>query len=248
MSIRDFCFAIGLSLLVSQAVQAQEFVISDHKEQIWFQYFAQAQVSKKWGIWLDAGIRTEDHFTRGVSTILGRVGAIYSVSKSVRVMGGYAFFNQYPAYDVQGVAQPEHRFWQMVQYQTNQGRSQFTHNIRLEERFRQKLLTPEELDDAFRFNYRFRYSFSWQYPLRKPHLTKGDLSVILLDEIMFNFGKQVVYDHLDQNRFMAGLRYYFSRDNNLMVSYLHIFQKTPAPQLVRISNNIRVSYFQTLHL
>lgn len=228
--------------------RGQGFQITDHKEQLWFQYFGQFRINEKWGIWLDGGFRTEDHFTRGVSTVLGRTGLMYSLSRTVRLVGGYAYFVQYPAYDVAGIGQPEHRFWQMAQYQKDHGRSQFTHSVRLEQRFRRKLASAEELADAYRFNYRFRYSFSWQYPLRKQRLEKGDLSIILLDEIMFNFGKQVVYDHLDQNRAMAGLRYYFHRDHNLMVAYLNIYQKLPLPNVVRISNNIRISYFHTLHL
>lgn len=225
---------------------AQSFKITEHKEQIWFQYFNQTWFNKKWGLWVDGGFRTEDQFTRGISTLLGRVGVMYAVSRSVRAVGGYAYFLQYPAYDAVGVAQPEHRFWQMAQYQKESGRSQFSHTWRFEQRFRQKLAAPDQLANEFRFNYRLRYSFSWQHPLRKQHLEKGDLSVVLLDEIMFNFGRQVIYDNLDQNRAMAGFRYYFDKDNNLMVAYLHIFQKLQGPEAVRISNNIRISYFQTL--
>ncbi len=248
VTISVFAFFVLIFLVPGQRLAAQSFKITEHKEQMWFQYFNQTWFSKKWGLWLDGGFRTEDQFTRGVSTLLGRAGAIYAVSKSVRAIGGYAYFLQYPAYDIVGVAQPEHRFWQMLQYQIENGRSQFSHALRFEQRFRQKLAAPDQLANEFRFNYRLRYSFSWQHPLRKQHLEKGDLSVVLLDEIMFNFGRQVIYDNLDQNRAMAGLRYYFNKENNLMVAYLHIFQKLQGPEAVRISNNIRISYFQTLRL
>ena len=227
--------------------RGQKFTIDEHEEQFWFQYFNQTRINDRWSIWLDGGVRTEDQFTRGLSTLLGRLGMIYRVSKPVRVMAGYAFFSQRQAYQLEGVAQPGHRFWQMMQYQRDRRRSQFTHAVRLEQRFRRKLNSPYELSENYRFNYRFRYSLSWQYPLRSPRLDKGDLSIILLEEVMVNFGKQVVYDNFDQNRAMAGLRYYFNKDNNVMVAYLNVFQKKQEPGLVRISNNIRISYFQTLH-
>jgi hypothetical protein len=228
--------------------RGQKFTIDEHKEQLWLQYFNQTKINDRWGVWLDIGIRSEDYYTRGVSTVLGRVGLIRQLGKSIRLTAGYAFFSQRPAYNVIGIAQPEHRFWQMVQYQQDKGKSQFVHAVRLEQRFRRKFASPTERSDEYRFNYRLRYSFSWQYPLRNARLEKGDLSIILLDEIMLNFGKQVIYDNIDQNRAMAGLRYYFNKDNNVMVAYLNIFQKKPEPELVRISNNIRISYFQTLHL
>lgn len=245
--MKPLLFIFTLMFFTSSG-HGQGFKITDHKQQLWFQYFGQIRMNDKWTILLDGGARTENHFTRGIATASGRAGLMYSLSKSVRLAGGYAYFVQYPAYEVIGVSQPEHRFWQMAQYQKNHGRSQFTHTVRLEQRFRRKLASANQLADAYRFNYRFRYSFSWQYPLLNHRLEKGDLSVILLDEIMVNFGKQVVYDHLDQNRAMAGLRYYFHRDHNLMVAYMNIYQKLPLPNVGRISNNIRISYYQTLHL
>lgn len=236
-------------LLVWQGwASAQDLKIVEHKEQLWFQYFNQTRLNNKWSVWLDVGIRTEDSFTKGVSTLLGRTGLIYDLNKSLRLAGGYAFFNQYPPYGIDGIAQPEHRFWEQVQWQKNRTRSLFTHAIRFEQRFRHRLSSLTELGEGYRFNYRLRYNFTWQYPLRKPKRDKGDLSIVLTDEIMFNFGKQVVYDHFDQNRLLLGLRYYFNPNNNLLIGYMNIFQKRAEPQWVRVSNNIRISYFQTIHL
>lgn len=238
----------ALAVFLSVGSHAQEFRISEHKEQLWFQYFNQTRINEKWSVWLDGGIRTEDSFIKGVSTVLGRVGMIYNVNRNLRVAGGYAYFVQYPPYEIDGIGQPEHRFWQQVQWQKNKPRGQFVHGIRFEQRFRHRMASFSELGDGYRFNYRIRYNFTWQYPLTKHRLEKGDLSLVVTDEIMFNFGKQVIYDHFDQNRILLGLRYYFDRNNNLLIGYMNIYQKLPAPQLVRISNDIRISYFQTLHL
>lgn len=237
-----------LLILCQSKVDAQGLRIVEHREQLWFQYFNQTRLNAKWSIWLDGGVRTDDSFTKGVSTALGRVGLIYHVARNLRLAGGYAFFNQYPPHTIDGVAQPEHRFWEQVQWQKNSQRSLFTHAFRFEQRFRRRLASLTELGDSYRFNYRLRYSFTWQYPLRKPKLNKGDLSAVITDEVMFNFGKQVIYDHFDQNRLLLGLRYYFNQDNNLLIGYMNIFQKRAEPEWVRVSNNIRISYFQTIHL
>lgn len=237
-----------LFILVSGSSLPAQEKKTEHFEQLWFQYFNQTTLNNRWSIWFDAGYRTRDNFTQGTSTTLVRVGAIYQTKVPVRLMGGYAFFNAYPLEEQVHVAQPEHRLWQQFLWQPELGRILMTQTIRFEQRWRRNLASPDELADDYHFNYRLRFGLGVQIPLREQRLKKGDLSLVLHDEVMLNFGKQIVYNYFDQNRIAAGFRYYFSGNLNLQLLYMNAYTKTAIPELYRIFSTIRISFFQTISL
>jgi hypothetical protein len=243
-----FLVTLLAMLILSIHCTGQSQKIYQHYEQIWFQYFNQSRISDKWGLWFDVGYRTKDDLIKGTSTLLARVGAIYYLNKNTRLMGGYAFFNAYPLEANIDVAQPEHRLWQQLQFQTNYPKLTMTNTIRFEQRWRQKIIAPDRLGDEFNFNYRLRFGINLQYPLRTGKNGNGDLSLVMGDEVMLNFGKQVVYNYLDQNRLFGGFRYYFNPGNSLVMLYMNSFTQTNVQALYRVFNVVRMSYFHNLDL
>jgi Protein of unknown function (DUF2490) len=235
-------------ILLGLQTNAQQEKVYQHYEQLWFQYFNQTRISEKWGLWFDMGYRTKDNFTEGTSTLLARIGAIYYLNKETRLMGGYAFFNGYPLEASIDITQPEHRLWQQVQFQKEFSKLSLSNTVRFEQRWRRTISAPDQYGDGYNFNYRLRFGINLQYPLRYKKLEKGDLSVVAGDEVMLNFGQQIVYNYLDQNRIWAGLRYYFNSNNNLTVLYMNSYGQTPVPGLYRIFNTVRISYFHNIDL
>ena len=77
--------------------------------------------------------------------------------------------------------------------------------VRLEERWRRKIKDADELADGYNFNYRIRYNFFFQVPITKKAYEKGSLTYVFNDELMINFGDQIVYNYFDQNRFLPAL-------------------------------------------
>jgi hypothetical protein len=246
--MKKFVVLVSVSFLLTLQGNAQNEKVYQHYEQFWFQYFNQTRISEKWGLWFDVGYRTKDNFTEGTSTLLARIGAIYYLNKEVRLMGGYAFFNAYPLESSIEIAQPEHRLWQQVQFQKEYPKLTLTNTVRFEQRWRQKIIAPDKLDDEFNFNYRLRFGINLQYPLRHKKLEKGDLSLMGGNEVMLNLGKQIVYNYFDQNRIWAGLRYYFNANNNLTVVYMNSFSQTSVAGLYRVFNTVRISYFHNIDL
>jgi hypothetical protein len=241
---------VPLVFLIMMGMQsfAQQEKHYQHFEQFWFQYYNQTRLSEKWGFMFDVGYRTKDNFVDSTSTLLARIGAIYYLNRNTRFMGGYAFFNAYPLEANIDIAQPEHRLWQQVQWQQDFKKLSLLQHVRFEQRWRKKIIPPDQYADEYNFNYRLRFSLSLQYPLLAKKQVKGDLSLVAGDEVMLNFGKQVVYNYLDQNRIWAGMRYYFNRNNNLLVAYMNIYNQTPVPGLYRIFNTVRFSYFHNIDL
>ena len=99
--------------------------------------------------------------------------------------------------------------------------------IRLEERFRHKILNDSTLADGYNFNYKLRYNLWYEIPLSKKGIVPNTFSFIANDEVHINFGKQIVNNYFDQNRFFVGLKYQINAHDNLQV-WIHEFISTIA--------------------
>ena len=181
-------------------------------------------------------------------TSIVRVGATYYLTDLTKLTAGYAWVVSHPGDNHQFIAQPENRFWQQVQWHTNYPRLRLMQWFRLEERFRRKIKNPHELDEGYNFNFRIRYNFYMAVPISKKAFTAGSLSAILNDELHVNFGKEIIYNYFDQNRFFVGLSYQTSMANNLQLGYLNVFQQLPAGNQYRSINAVRLYFFHNIDL
>ena len=239
---------IGLSILLiigAKGVLAQKH--TQKIEQAWAAYFNQTRFSNKWGMWLDAQLRTKDDFFNGLSQSLIRPGVTYYVNDNVRLTAGYAHFWFYPADNHNKITQPEHRLWQQVQWFTKYKRNRTIQALRLEERYRRKILNDSTLASGYTFNYRLRYNFSWQIPLSK-EIKKGSWALVLNNEVFVNFGKQITYNYFDQNRFFTGFAYNTTPASYLQLGYMNIFQQLASGNNYRSTHIARVGYLHNLDL
>jgi hypothetical protein len=239
---------IGLSILLiigAKGVLAQKH--TQKIEQAWAAYFNQTRFSNKWGMWLDAQLRTKDDFFNGLSQSLIRPAVTYYVNDNVRLTAGYAHFWFYPADNHNKITQPEHRLWQQVQWFTKYKRNRTIQALRLEERYRRKILNDSTLASGYTFNYRLRYNFSWQIPLSK-EIKKGSWALVLNNEVFVNFGKQITYNYFDQNRFFTGFAYNTTPTSYLQLGYMNIFQQLASGNNYRSTHIGRVAYLHNLDL
>jgi hypothetical protein len=238
---------LSLLLIGGTVTQAIGQKHTQNLEQIWGAYFNQTRFTNKWGMWLDVQLRTKEDFVKDFAQLLIRPGVIYYVNDNLRLTAGYAHFWFYPADNHSKVTQPEHRPWQQVQWVTKYNHNKTVQAVRLEERYRRKILNDSTLADGYSFNYRFRYNFSWQIPL-SIQVKKGTWSAILGNEIFVNFGKQITYNYFDQNRLFVGLSYSTNATDNLQFGYMNIFQQLASGSNYRSTSIARVAYLHNLDL
>ncbi len=219
-----------------------------YDEQLWFGYFNNTRFNERWGLWLDVQFRTKDHFVRDPFQFLVRPGLTYYINDRTRLTGGYAYFLHYPADNHPEIARPEHRFWQQIQWQTVYRKISTQQTFRFEQRFRQEVEAPDKLGSGYDFNYRMRANFQIQVPLSSKRFEQGDLSLVVGDEIMVNFGKQIVYNYFDQNRFLTGLRYYYQDRNSILFGYQHIFVGLSQKSHYRVLHTLRLTLLHNLDL
>ncbi|MEO6453722.1 MAG: DUF2490 domain-containing protein [Ginsengibacter sp.] len=236
-----FCFVIMMSSIALVYCQNQKS--TEHLRQLWFGYFNQTRLSDKWGTWLDLHLRTKEDFTNDLSQSIVRAGLTYYFKDAAKLTVGYAYVNHFPADNHKEISQPEHRTWQQIQWHTKYGKQRMMQWIRLEEKFRHKILNDSTLADGYSFNYKIRYNVSYEVPLSKKGIVPNALSFIANDELHINFGKQIIYNYFDQNRFFMGLKYQVNAHDNLQFGYMNLFQQLTAGSRYKNINTIRIFYF-----
>lgn len=216
-------------------------------QQVWVGYFNQTRLTDKFGFWVDLQLRTKDDFVNDLSVSLNRFGLTYYVTDNTKLTAGYAYIVAYPE-DNRKVSIPEHRPWQQVQWNTKYGKKRMMQWLRLDERYRRRLLNDSTLADTYSFNYKLRYNLFYDIPLSKKGIVPKAFSFVINDEIHINFGKQIVLNTFDQNRFYLGFKYQLSEHSNVQLGYMNLFQQLAAGNRYRSIHTARLFFFQNLDL
>ena len=216
--------------------------------QIWLGYFNQTRFNNKWGLWADVHLRTKEDFVSDLSQGILRLGLTYYLTDDLKLTAGYAYVNHFPAENHKNISQPEHRPWQQLQWHTRYPKLRLMQWFRLEERYRRKILNDDKLDGGYNFNFRARYNFFSQFPLSKKSFQPGTFSFVVNDEVHINFGKQIINNYFDQNRFFVGFAYHVNKHDNLQFGYMNLFQQLAAGNRYRSNHVARLFYFHNLDL
>jgi hypothetical protein len=235
-------------IFVLSATLVAQTKSTEHFNRTWAAYFNQTRFSNKWGMWADVHLRTKDDWVDGVAQNILRVGATYYITDAVKLTAGYAYITDFPGDNHKNISTYEHRPWQQLQWHTKYGNKKMMQWFRLEERYRRKVLNDDALADGYNFNWRLRYNIWYEIPFYKNGTDTKSWSVILNDELHINFGKQIVNNYFDQNRFFLGFKYQVNKQSNLQFGYMNWFQQLAAGNKYRNSNVARVFFFQNLDL
>lgn len=235
-----FCLFTGVQMYAQSAKQ------TTNTQQIWLAYFNQSRLSNKLGLWTDLQLRTKENFATNFSQSILRLGLMYYLNDNTKLTAGYAFVNHFPADNHKNISAPEHRPWQQIQWHTRYGNLRTMQWIRLEERFRRKVANDDNLAEGYNFNYRVRYNFLLTVPLSKSGIAKGKWSYILNDELHINFGKEIINNYFDQNRFFTGFAFHTNAHDNLQIGYMNLFQQLAAGNRYRSIHAARIFYFHNI--
>lgn len=216
-------------------------------EQLWLGYIQQTRLTNRWGIWMDANIRTKDNWVHGYSVGFLRPGVTYFVSESAGFTVGYTYGHFFPGNDDRTIALPEHRPWQQFQWSTAYPKLRVQQRVRLEERFRRKMDGTDKLAEGYNFNYRLRYNFSLSVPLRKNGTAPQKTAFVFNNEVMLNFGKEVISNTFDQNRIFGGFNYQLSKNSALQLGYMNTFQQQGGNRY-RSIHTLRLNFLQNFDL
>jgi hypothetical protein len=246
MPFRSFLtLTIICTLMISAHSQEKH---TEHYNQVWLGYFNQTRFSNRWGSWTDIHLRTKEDFFTNFSQSILRFGITYYLDDATKLTAGYAYVSNYPGDNHEDVTQPEHRIWQQIQWHNKYTKIRIMQWFRLEEKFKRKILNESELASGYTFNYKMRYNFYLQAPLSKKGIQPRTLSFVVNDEVHVNFGKQIVYNYFDQNRFFLGFAFQTNKTDNLQFGYMNLFQQLASGNKYKMVNAARIFYFHNLDL
>ncbi len=232
----------------SAMLYAQSSKTTQNIRQAWLGYFSQLRFSNKWGLWTDLHLRTRDNFTDQFSQSILRLGLTYYINDNTKLTAAYGRIYIFPADNHQGITQPEHRPWQQLQWHTSYKKTRLMQWIRLEERFRRRILNDSTLAKGYHFNWRLRYNIWYEMPFVKNGLQPGSLSFIANDELHINFGKEIVFNYFDQNRLFLGIKYQLSKSSQVQAGYSNVFQQLSAGNQYKNIHIARIFFFQNFDL
>ena len=216
-----------------------------HLQQSWISYFNQSRLSKKWGIWDELQVKTHDHFTNQFSNTEATIGGIYYLTNNIKLVDGYTFVTTYPA-DGKTMNSYEHRSWQMIQLTTLKPKIKFTQWLRLEERFKSKIINNNTLGTGYDFSLRTRYNIFMQIPLGKKKYAPGHFSILTANELFLNFGGNTPINTFDQDRFFIGTFYHVNMHDNIQFGFTKVYQQLANKNNFKSLDVIKLSYFNNL--
>lgn len=192
----------------------QKKVVVDYSP--WYSFISNGRLNHKSGITMDA-----QHIPGSLSLV--RAGYVYFLPQRTDVTVGYArLWLRAPGALTDALERNEHRPWLQLQHRSGISRQlTLRQRLRYELRFLQavQLGHPQQ---AFNHNHRLRLQEHLQLYLPGLSIGKAEPSLILSEEILLNFGRNISHNTFDQNRlaFLLGLK---QGPLQLQTGYTHRF-------------------------
>lgn len=231
-------FVGGLTILQAQSIRK-----TYNQTNAWLMYFGSFQVKKQVGLHAEVQLRQSDVFTNQQQVLL-RGGLNYYWTKQIFMTAGYCYVKTYPYGALPAKsAFPEHRIWQQMQIKSMLGKLECINRFRLEQRFVSSVnLTANqvyELGDPIYTN-RIRLLQRISLPLKGAEIKDKSTYFTAYNEVFVNFGENVKYNLLDQNRAYVAIGYKLPKLGRLELGYLN--------QLIFKGDGINIENNHTLQL
>lgn len=240
MKIRIFHGAFVLLLLLTQGSYAQENAPTrqvNHNVHSWTGLLTTHRLSDNWGITADFIMRRDD-FVKEPGFYFTRLGGGYWFNDNVSLTGAYGNLWLYRPQLKDKNFTLEHRFDQQLIVTSSFWKFNVTQRFRTDLRWREVIDGDRTVGRTF--SQRIRYLYTFRLPISK------DASVPQLmfsNEILLQFGKQIVNNPLDQIRLFVGIRHSLGRGVAYDFGYFPIYQQTAAGNVYNLNHTVRLFFY-----
>lgn len=233
---RNTLIILFLSLSLTASAQKEKEV--DQQLQTWTSLNTVVKFSEHWGFIADVHIRW-DGFAYQNNFYFLRGGMTYIPNKTVALVAGYAHLWLEPSNPEWNTYSDENRFYQQVNLNTKAGSVGVLQRLRNEQRWQEKIVNDQETGEQ-RFTNRVRYLVSFNIPVFK----KKTLPLLVVsDEVMLQFGKEVVYNTFDQNRFFVGIKQAIDPKWSFDFGYMNVYQQKYSGYQYNMNHTIRLFFY-----
>ena len=233
-------------LFTPSIVQAQTIVPTEKETttyvQSWISINSAFRFSNRWGAVSDFHVRRDNVFKNDYFYFV-RAGGVYWVNDKYPIIAGIAHLWLAP-YDGNSQWTNENRIYQQWSAVTPQGVISILHRIRLEQRWRDVIINDVVMREK-QFSTRLRYLASFE--IRLVENPKGP-KLIISDEVLVQFGKAIVNNTFDQNRFFLGLKIPLNDKLSCDVGYMNVLQQSLTGYQYDLSHIFRLFFYFNLNM
>lgn len=231
---------IAIIIFLPSILFGQEPVkkVINQQIQTWVSLNSVTKYSIHWGAVVDAHIRTDDFFSNNNFYFI-RGGVRYFINPSTNLTAGYAHLWLAPSKETWTTYSDENRIYQQVQWSSKTGNVKMLQRIRNEQRWQEKIINNEETGEN-RFSNRVRYLLSFEIPVFKK---KTAPSLVLSDELLIQFGNEMVYNTFDQNRFFIGIKQSINPKWSYDFGYMNVYQQKISGYQYDMNHTLRLFFY-----
>ncbi len=222
-------------LLLSQTVKQKEI---NQQTQTWVSLNSVTKFSDHWGVAADVHLRTNDFFQDNNFFFL-RGGIAYIPNSKFSFTGGYAHMWLAPKNPTWSTFSDENRIYQQVQMNTKSGNVSILQRLRNEQRWQEIIVNDVETGKN-KFSNRVRYLISTTIPIFKK---KTAPSLVLSDELLIQFGQDIVYNTFDQNRFFVGIKQSINPKLSFDFGYMNVYQQKSTGYQYDMNHTLRLFFY-----
>lgn len=225
------------SILVAQLPVQKEI---NNQLQSWISLNSNLKFDANWSLLSDFHIRKND-FVNKDSFYFVRSGIAYLPNPKVLFALGYAHMWVAPTKPEWSTFGNENRIYQQVQLISKIGELSIMQRLRNEQRWQDKIVNNIITDDK-RFTDRVRYLVSFNIPIFKK---KSMPLLVVSDELLIHFGKEVVFNTLDQNRIFIGIKQTISPKLSFDFGYMNVYQQKYSGYQYDMNHTLRLFFYYT---
>ncbi|NDP28558.1 MAG: DUF2490 domain-containing protein [Flavobacterium sp.] len=206
--------------------------------QTWVSLNSVTKFSEHWGIAADIHLRSNDFF-QDTNFFLLRGGIAYIPNSKFSFTGGYAHMWLEPKNPAWTTFSDENRIYQQVQMNTKSGNVSILQRLRNEQRW-QEIIVDDAESGKNKFSNRVRYLISVTIPVFKK---KTAPSLVISDELLLQFGKEIVYNTFDQNRFFVGIKQAINPKLSFDFGYMNVYQEKSSGYQYDMNHTLRLFFY-----
>ncbi len=204
---------------LANPVHAQSKSVNE-VSQSWTSLNSTIRFNNRWGMVADFHIR-RTNFLADPNFYFLRTGVQYWVNNQLSLTLGIGKMWVAPSTPNWEHFAEENRIYQQALLSSKLGKIGILQRIRNEQRWIEKIAN-DQFTGNYRFSNRIRYLLAFNIPIFKnPKYPSFSLS----DELIIQFGKEILYNTFDQNRLFLGIRQPISKTLNFDFGYMQSFQQ-----------------------
>jgi hypothetical protein len=213
------------------------------QSQSWFSFNSTTRLTNHWGFIADAHMR-RNNFVADPSFYFLRTAVNYWVTDNLTVTEGYGKMWLAPTTIGWKNFATEDRIYFQIQSIGKLGKFSLLQRLRNENRWQQKMV-----NDSFSGNYkitdRIRYLLSLTIPIFK---NKKYPSIVVSDELAIQFGKEIVYNTFEQNRWFLGIKQNLTKSLSYDLGFMQVMQQKSTGYQYDKNNTFRLFFYYSPNL